>query len=601
MNIKGDIKMGKRLFCMLLGIVLLISGSTALADDSNRGGQAFTAEKVMAKNAVNKTIELELTGTVQLAEDYEVFEIVNDERVPRTLADVMVGAENIRVFWDNNENSENKMVKWIIMEGKTPVNNMRIGIMNNGFASLEHDKIDFKSADGFKLVDKKAEVSFDIEPNALVTIVNINGVLTVTKNETVLYSTQNRLYAYPPNEASKIQIDTFARAYGKPSYRGFFEITPSLAPGKLNIINEVQLEDYLYQVVPSEMPASFGLEALKAQAVAARTYALSDYYSGRYASRGFHVDDSTLSQVYNNSAESPLHTQAVNETRGMIMMCDGQLVDARYYSTSGGYGASKHEVWSEFGTNAFPSTPLPYLIARSYTYDPADNSKMLNIDTSSEEEINAFYKNLSYTGYDSPSYYFRWKVGLTKQQLENTINKNILLRYAADPMFILTKDESGAFVSKPIPAEGAGTISNIYVDKRGAGGNIMELVVEGSTGTYKLVKEYNIRFTIRPNKTDTKAASDILLYRAKGGSTNYDLGYTMKNPSILNSAFFTFDIERDPNGEITSVTFFGGGNGHGVGMSQYGASTLGLSGWTYDQILYSYYSGMQIVDVYRGQ
>lgn len=598
--------MFKKLFCMLLGILLLTSSFTALAEDNNRGGEAFTAEKIMAKDSVNKTLDLELTGKVRLVEGYEVFEVVNGERVPRTLADVIVGAENIRLFWDNkdkgSEEGTNREVKWVIIEGKTPVNNMRIGIMNNGFASLEHDKIDFVSPDGFKLVDKKAEMSFDIEPGTLITIVNDNGIMKVTKGGTEIYTTTNRLYAFQANEGSKIQIMTFKRGYGNPSYRGFFEIAPSAAAGKLNIINEVQLEDYLYQVVPSEMPASFGLEALKAQAVAARTYALTDYYSTRYSARGFHVDDSTLSQVYNNSAENALTAQAVNETRGMIMECDGQLVDARYYSTSGGYGASRHEVWSDAGTFAFPGTPAPYLTGRSYTFDPADNTKMFTIDTSSEEQISAFYKNLSYTGYDSASLYFRWKVGLTKQQLENTISKNILLRYAADPLFILTKDESGAFVSRPIPAEGVGTIKDMYVAKRGLGGNIMELVIEGSTGTYKLIKEYNIRFTIRPNRTDAKADTDIIAYRAKGGSTDYDPSGNLKNPSILYSAFFTFDIERDANGEMLNVTFYGGGNGHGVGMSQYGAQMLGLTyGWTYDQILNSYYAGMQMVDVYSGQ
>lgn len=594
--------MFKKLFCMLLGLLLLTSNFTVLAEESNRGGQAFIEEKIMSRDAVNKTIELELTGKVQLAEDYEVFEVVNGERVPRALADVMVGAENIRLFWDNkdkgNEEGTNRKVKWVIIEGKTPVNNMRIGIMNNGFVSLDHNQIDFKSAEGFKLVDKKGEMEFNIEPDTLITIKNENGMLKVIENSEEIYSTTNRLYAFRANEESKIQIITFKRAYGYPSYRGFFEITPSPAAGKLNIINEVQLEDYLYQVVPSEMPASFGLEALKAQAVAARTYALSDYYSGRYAAKGFHVDDSTLSQVYNNSVENDLTNQAVSETRGMIMECEGQLVDARYYSTSGGYGASKHEVWSDFGTNAFPGTPVPYLTGRSYTFDPADNAKMLNIDTNNEEQISEFYKNLSYTGYDSESLYFRWKVGLTKQEIENTINKNILLRYAADPLFILTKDETDAFTSKPIPAEGIGTFKNMYVTKRGTGGNILELVIEGSTGTYKIIKEFNIRFTIRPNKTDTGSGSNIIAYRAKGGSSDYTS--TLTNPSILYSAFFTFDITRDANGEITNVTFFGGGNGHGVGMSQYGASMLGLNyGWTYNQILYSYYAGMQIVDVYN--
>jgi stage II sporulation protein D len=173
------------------------------------------------------------------------------------------------------------------------------------------------------------------------------------------------------------------------------------------------------------------------------------------------------------------------------------------------------------------------------------------------------------------------------------------VRYAADPNFILTKDANGNFVSKPIPAAGAGTISNLYVAKRGSGGNMMELVVEGSTGTYKIVKEYNIRFTIRPSKSFTGSTSDVLLYRAKGGSTAYDTGFTLKNYTILPSAFMTFDIARDSSGNLSSVTFFGGGNGHGVGMSQYGASSLGAMGWSFDRILNAYYAGMNMVNVYE--
>jgi stage II sporulation protein D len=549
-------------------------------------------EKIMAKDTAGKTLDLELTGPVKLADSYQVFQTINGQTVPKSLNDVYVGAENVNVFLN-----EFGQVDLIVIDGKTPTDEMRVGIMTGGFASLDHSKLDFRSAGGMKVVDKKAGLQYDIAPNEVATFVNTTNGITVSVNGTELFTSQNRLYVEPASE-SLIQITTFSRAYGNPSYRGSFEITPSATEGKLNLINEVDLEQYLYQVVPSEMPASFGLEALKAQSVAARTYAMSDYYSNRYAKKGFHVDDSTLSQVYNNSAESPLHTQAVNETRGIIMEHDGQLVDARYYSTSGGYGASKHEVWADAGTNQFPGTPIPYLTARSYTYDPADRSKIYEIDTQDEAALNAFYKDLTLTGYDSASYYFRWKVTFSKLELENTINSNLAARYAADPAFILTKDASGNFVSKPIPANGIGQLKNLYVTKRGQGGNMMELVIEGTTGTYKIVKEYNIRFTIRPSKTYT-LGQDVLLYRAKGGSQSYDLGYTLKNYSILPSAFATFDIARDESGNVTSVTFYGGGNGHGAGMSQYGASMLGLSGWSYDQILNAYYGGMELVNVYQ--
>jgi len=550
-------------------------------------------EKILAKDTAGRTLDLELKGIVGLADSYAVFQNNNGVQVQKSLSDVMVGAENVSVYF----NATGK-VDLITINGPTPVNNMRIGLMTSGFATLDHNQLDIKSAAGFKLVDKKAGKTFDIAPATVVTLTSTTTGTKAVVNGATLYTTTNRLYALPLNDTSLLQITTFARAYGNPLYRGFFEITPSTVAGKLNLINEVQLENYLYQVVPSEMPASFGLEALKAQSVAARTYALSDYYSNRYAKKGFHVDDSTLSQVYNNSAENALTTQAVNETRGMIMESNGDLVDARYYSTSGGFGASKHEVWSD-ADGKFPGTPVSYLTAKSYVYDPANNGQMLSLNTQDEAALNAFYKNLSYQGYDSTSYYFRWKVGFTKTELQNTINQNLAARYAADPKFILTKDATGNFVSKAIPSTGIGTLKTMYVAKRGAGGNLTELVVEGSTGTYKIVKEYNIRFTIRPSKTYTLGTTDVLLYRAKGGSTAYDNAYTIKNNTILPSAFFTFDIAKDSTGALTSVTFYGGGNGHGVGMSQYGASVLGGQGWTYDQILKSYYAGMDLVNVYN--
>lgn len=73
----------------------------------------------------------------------------------------------------------------------------------------------------------------------------------------------------------------------------------------------------------------------------------------------------------------------------------------------------------------FPGIRIPYLIGKSYTFDPADDSKLLTINTQDEKEIAEFYKNISLKSYDSDSPWFRWKVGLSKQELQNTINANI--------------------------------------------------------------------------------------------------------------------------------------------------------------------------------
>jgi stage II sporulation protein D len=543
------------------------------------------SEKIMAKDTSNQTLELEIHGVLPLHEDYEVTQIIDGKKVEKSLKDVRVGAENVTV----RVNHKGEIHK-IFIEGPTPVENMRVGIMTTNFASMDHEKIELSSPTGLTIVDKIANATYEIGANEKVTLTADSHKVTVKNQDgSEVYTTSNRLYV-STEENSKIRVDNITRASGDPSYRGFFEVTATATGDKLELINEVDLEEYLYQVVPSEMPAYFGLNALKAQAVAARTYALGDYLSDRFAKDGYFVLDSVMSQVYNNTPENALTTQAVQETNGVIMYgTDGSLVDARYYSTSGGYGASKHQVWAD-ADGSFPGQEVPYLLAKSHTFDPNDSSKMLEIDTSNEQEILDFYKTLSHTGYDGTSPWFRWKVSLSKEELANTINNNIVARQAADPNFVLTKNEAGEFVSLPIPAEGIGEFKDMYVVKRGDGGNIMELVVEGSTGTYKIVKEYNIRFTIRPHSTYTLGET-VILHRATAGSSGYT--GTLANYTILPSAFFSFEIDGE-NG----VTFFGGGNGHGVGMSQYGASHLGLKlGWAHDQILTAYYPNMTLTDV----
>ncbi|MDQ0914905.1 SpoIID/LytB domain protein [Paenibacillus sp. V4I5] len=581
---------------MLVSVLFPLTGgaSTVYANSA----AAFTApltEKIMEKNTAQGTLELELAGVLPLAPGYTVEHVVGGQTYAGSLSQVMIGAENVTAY----PNDAGQIAK-LVINGVTPADRMRVGIRRDiaditDNTTFDHAKLDIQSANGYTLLDKKGNTSFAIPAAKLVTFTTVSGQIVVMMDGAELYRTANRMYATQLSpDSSLLQIMTFRRAQGNPLYRNTLEISLAATPDRLKLVNDITLEQYLYQVVPSEMPASFGLEALKAQAVAARTYALTDYYSNRFADRGFHIDDSTLSQVFNNSTENALTTQAVNATAGLIMKSGGQLVDARFYSTSGGFGASKHEVWSDLGATTFPGTPIPYLIARSYTYDKADPSKMLELNTSDEQALNAFYKDLSYRGFDSESLYFRWKIGLTGQELQNTINANLVARYTADPAFILSRQPDGSFASQPIPPGGVGTLTDISVAKRGAGGNITELVITGTTGTYKIIKEFNIRFLIRPSKAMTGSASDILAYRAKGGSADYDPAGTLRNPSILYSAFFTFDVIRGAAGSIAGITFYGGGNGHGVGMSQYAASMLGLNGWKFDQILNSYYANMQL-------
>lgn len=140
------------------------------------------------------------------------------------------------------------------------------------------------------------------------------------------------------------------------SYRGRIELFTN-ANGALTVINVVNLEDYVRGVVPNELSSSneSGLEAMKAQAIAARTYALKNI--GQFAAQGFDLLPTTRSQVYTGLAsEQPFASRAVDETRGIIATYENEPILALYTSTSGGR--------TEDVENIFGGEPLPYLRGR---------------------------------------------------------------------------------------------------------------------------------------------------------------------------------------------------------------------------------------------
>lgn len=129
-------------------------------------------------------------------------------------------------------------------------------------------------------------------------------------------------------------LPELVRGYEEPTYPGTMEIYP-VEQGYL-LVNVLPLETYLCAVVPSEMPASYPMEALKAQAVCARTYAVKAMEGDRAAEFHADVDDSTSFQVYNNQPTARETDQAVAETKGMVLTEQGECIDALYYSTSCG-------------------------------------------------------------------------------------------------------------------------------------------------------------------------------------------------------------------------------------------------------------------------
>jgi peptidoglycan hydrolase-like amidase len=154
----------------------------------------------------------------------------------------------------------------------------------------------------------------------------------------------------PP--ASPLEIENRA-------YRGTLDVFGN-SRHTLTIVNELPLEDYLRGVVPNELsPTAFGqIEALKAQAVAARTYIERNL--GQYKNEGYDICATDVCQVYFGSlTEDPLATQAVVETRGIVATYDGKPINALYSSTCGGRTEDAEKIFNE---------KIPYLVSTSCEY-----------------------------------------------------------------------------------------------------------------------------------------------------------------------------------------------------------------------------------------
>jgi stage II sporulation protein D len=141
------------------------------------------------------------------------------------------------------------------------------------------------------------------------------------------------------------------------SYRGTLRVLAE-NDGRIQVINYIDLETYLYGVVPREMSPKWAEDALKAQAVAARTYAL--YIKGKSSDKPYDLVATTASQVYGGyDAETPATTRAVDSTRGEVMTYEGRLTIAYFHANSGGFTESARNVWV---------ADLPYLKAIRDSY-----------------------------------------------------------------------------------------------------------------------------------------------------------------------------------------------------------------------------------------
>jgi stage II sporulation protein D len=187
----------------------------------------------------------------------------------------------------------------------------------------------------------------DINPQQFCSIsIKKNNVELTTNNKT--YNVTDGAVLIKSLEDDKYAPLVFG---GNHWYRGYLEIFANSKGKSLTLVNALPLEEYLYGVVPSEMPASWPIEALKTQAIAARTYVLS--HLGQFSDDGFDILPTTASQVYGGvEEETPISNQAVNETRGKVVTYKSKLISAYYSSSAGGMTESGLDAWGSY---------IPYL------------------------------------------------------------------------------------------------------------------------------------------------------------------------------------------------------------------------------------------------
>ena len=430
---------------------------------------------------------------------------------------------------------------------------VRVGISNQSFSQFDYQNIKLSSQNTIKVVDMSQNTSIqDIEANKIVEIQMIDGLYTILVDGEKKYENLQGPLLFSSN--AKLEVVELNRKGMPAKYDGMIEITKSKNDQRFNVVNVVDIENYLRGVVPNEMPISFGLEALKAQAVAARNYVTNAKISPNYD-----VTDSTASQVYYGvNSYRDISDKAINETKGIYALYNEKPISALYFSTSAGITDDWDDVFATDKNKGLH----PYLKA---SYDK-ENQKPLK----SEDDVKKFYLSKD-AGFDINSPKFRWEYDFTRVELEEVLHNTL-------------QQQSKAGLVEPkydgdIKLEGLKEIKPI---KRTQSGKLVEIEIVAKSGNYKVKKELGIRRLIKKNNTALPSANFFVETQGRE---------KLAQDNEENNSFFdSFDMEKYPS----NFKFIGGGYGHGVGMSQFGAYNLSKAGKNYIQILKHYYSDINI-------
>ena len=499
-------------------------------------------EKITGKVLKISSEEVEIAGigTIPLSENIQYYRLY--DRLEN------VGRSEIRLGYDFADFVvEEGQIEAALLVKDEKMENIRVLIKNSNFDGYYHEKIegiadvDMELVYGQESFEIAAGESFSIYPDSE-------------------YFVTNRIYLKPKALTGRTVFGNIDRNNGGQGYYGTFELEKR-EEGIL-LINEVLLEEYLYAVVPSEMPGYYPLEALKAQAISARTYAYNKMLHAGLSSYGANLDDSATYQVYNNIKENPNTTTAVKETRGELLYADNGLAGTYYYSTSCGFGTDA-AIWNANNVNT-----LSYLQAKEMT---TKKDSYTSEELQTEEGFEAFIRKANKAHFESEESWYRWTY--EHENIEKIAEK-LVNRLENYPNYVYTSQEGEKWGHEPLDSF---VISDIKVRKRGAGGTVEELLIATDKGYFLVKNEYHVRAVI----TDGEAIANL----------QNDNTYACGN--LLPSAFFAIETIKDGD-LVEGIKLVGGGFGHGVGMSQNGAKNLANLGYDAEDILEFYYEGCEV-------
>lgn len=320
----------------------------------------------------------------------------------------------------------------------------------------------------------------------------------------------------------------------------------------LTVVNMVKLDDYVKGVVPYEMSPSWPVEALKAQALCARNYAVNS--QGKHASQGFDLCNTTDCQVYQGTASANANSdRAVEDTSGQYILYNGEIAEVFYHASSGGSTEDSENIWS---------AAVPYLrgVEDTYLTNPIQWSATLTCEQAAQILRDKGYSVSGVTDiYVSQTSSHGNVIGLTVER-------------QGDSPLVFSKEQARTILNSS--SQGVSILSHRYTISGSGGG--------GGSGSIAI------------NDQMVNSLDGLYAIGSGGKIAELDSGGITVITGSGQQSLETMTRTANASGSGGTFTITGTGNGHHIGLSQWGANGMAAADFSYQDIIKFYFTGVQV-------